>query len=158
MSGLGLSVDYLVAWPYDWGGCGCEHDWPWGYVGFPRMSVEILKAAQSSWGHHHAEAVVSTWHFQMSKADEYGGLDSWLRQNSGNFTHAMSAVPGGFDWLAKHNKSGTDGVGGLPTLDFPEISMFGRCPWGGTGANPIPNQMQLDWNTHGHLISGGMPY
>ena len=28
--------------PYDWGGCGCKHDWPWGSVGFPRFSSEIL--------------------------------------------------------------------------------------------------------------------
>jgi hypothetical protein len=25
----GLSLDHLIAWPYDWGGCGCEQDWPW---------------------------------------------------------------------------------------------------------------------------------
>jgi hypothetical protein len=28
----GLHLDHLIAWPYDWGGCGCEHDWPWGSV------------------------------------------------------------------------------------------------------------------------------
>ena len=36
--------------------------------------------------------------------------------------------------------------------------MFSGCPWGGYGANPTPNAMQSDWNTHGSLISGGMPY
>ena len=58
------------------------------------------------------------------------------------WTHTMSAVEGGFDWLAAHG--GT--VGGLPVLDFPEYSMFGRCPWGGFGANPIPMAMQADWD------------
>jgi len=36
--------------------------------------------------------------------------------------------------------------------------MFGRCPWGGYGANPIPASIQADWDSHGHLITGGMPY
>eukprot|EP01047_Picozoa_sp_COSAG01_P046148 COSAG01_NODE_4310_length_5142_cov_14.830855_4_plen_42_part_00 len=40
----------------------------------------------------------------------------------------MSAVPGGFQWIAKHGA-----VGGLPTLDFPEYrlrdgSMLIRSP------------------------------
>jgi hypothetical protein len=30
----------------------------------------------------------------------------------------MSAVPGGFQWIAKHGA-----VGGLPTLDFPEYRL-----------------------------------
>ena len=29
---------------------------------------------------------------------------------------------------------------------------------GGYGANPIPSAMQKDWDSNGHLISGGMPY
>jgi len=28
-------------------------------------------------------------------------------------------------------------VGGLPLLNFPEISMWGRSPWGGYGFNPL---------------------
>ena len=36
--------------------------------------------------------------------------------------------------------------------------MFSGCPWGGYGANPIPTAMQTDWDQHGSLISGGMPY
>ena len=42
VAGNGLHLDHLVAWPYDWGGCGCAEDWPWGSVGFPRFSTEIL--------------------------------------------------------------------------------------------------------------------
>ena len=227
----GLHLDHLIAWPYDWGGCGCEHDWPWGSVGFPRFSSAVLAQAKG-WGHPDVEGTLSTWHFQMSSAkppaDEYGGLDKWLRANNNRaaaaaalpataaeaghthahgpgdyeggygglgysygtygrvrqgrspqppqpppgddeptrsdqlqpaapaavkWTHVMSAVPGGFEWLSTHGP-----VGGLPTLDFPEYSMFSGCPWGGWGANPIPSGMQRDWDTHGHLITGGMPY
>ena len=177
----------------DWGGCGCEKDWPWGSVGFPRFSTEILSKAKSDWGHPDVEGTLSTWHFQASfakpPADEYGGLNRWLRGTSNGaqepahahepggygglgysrllprdhevvpefkapkWTHTMSAVPGGFEWLQAHGP-----LGGLPTLDFPEYSMFGRCPWGGYGANPIPASIQADWDSHGHLITGGMPY
>ena len=63
----------------------------------------------------------------------------------------MAAVAGGWDWLEQHGQ-----LGDLPTLDFPEISMFGRCPWGGSGANPSPGFMQHDWETHGRLIAGGI--
>ena len=204
----GLHLDHLIAWPYDWGGCGCEHDWPWGSVGFPRYSTEILAKAKSEFGHPNVEGTLSTWHFQLSQskppADEYGGLDKWLRtqQQAGHvarggggeytytggygglgysygiygrlrqgrlsavtavpegprgrragdtvhhhlsaataphtqsslpsawmgtrgdvkWSHAMSAVPGGFDWLQKHGP-----VGGLPTLDFPEYSVSKRA-------------------------------
>eukprot|EP01043_Picozoa_sp_COSAG02_P013651 COSAG02_NODE_550_length_20437_cov_4.270676_1_plen_888_part_00 len=208
----GLHLDHLIAWPYDWGGCGCQQDWPWGAVGFPRFSTDILTMATNEWGHAGVEGTLSTWHFQMSTAkppaDEYGGLDKWLRSHNdggvaahahahtqtqpqpeehvrhadtaggygglgysrllprdhnvvpeyqaastANWTHTMSAVPGGFQWIAAHGK-----VGGLPTLDFPEYSMFSGCPWGGYGANPVPQTMQTDWDTHGDIISGGMPY
>ena len=120
-------------------------------MGFPRFSSAILAKARAEWGHPNAVGTLSTWHFQMSTssppADEYGGLDRWLRAghnhrhhggdpgrdpNPGGaptveWKHTMSAVPGGFEWLASHG--GT--VGGLPVLDFPEYSMFGCCPWGG---------------------------
>lgn len=39
-----------------------------------------------------------------------------------------------------------------------KLQMFSGCPWGGYGANPIPAAMQADWDQHGKLITGGMPY
>lgn len=138
----GLSLSYLIAWPYDWGGCGCTRDWPWGSTGFPRFSAEILRKAKSEWGHPNAKGIVSTWRFELSP-DEYGGLDAWLRANNtgpaAQWTHAMSAVPGGYEWIEAYGP-----LGGLPTLDFPEYSMFSGCPWGGKGANPIPHAIQSD--------------
>lgn len=155
----GLSLDHLIAWPYDWGGCGCTQDWPWGSVGFPRFSSEMVSNARE-WGHPNAQGTLSTWRFESNSPDEYAGLDAWLRANNTSagdkarvWKHAMAAVPGGFDWLKEHGP-----LGGLPTLDFPEYSMFSGCPWGGRGANPIPAAIQSDWDAHGGLISGGMPY
>jgi hypothetical protein len=69
---------------------------------------------------------VSTWRFEGKSPDEYGGLDKWLKANNtaGDgrarlWSHSMAAVPGGFEWLEKNGP-----LGGLPTLDFPEYSMF----------------------------------
>ena len=92
----------------------------------------------------------------MGPADELTGLDQWLKNSSKSnhsYSRVMAAVSGSWGWLEKNGA-----VGGLPTLDFPELSMFGRCPWGGFGANPIPASLQTDWDAHGKLITGGMPY
>ena len=48
--------------------------------------------------------------------------------------------------------------GGLPLLNFPEISMWGMVPWGGYGANPLPNRFQKIWNRVSAKLSGGSPY
>jgi hypothetical protein len=70
----GLSLDHLIAWPYDWGGCGCAVDWPWGSVGFPRFSSAVLAKARTSWGHPNVQVhsvhlfvclfVFEKWHVQ----------------------------------------------------------------------------------------------
>ena len=89
----------------------------------------------------------------VSEFTESGCSGDLVATAAAKWTHTMSAVPGGFEWIQAHGK-----VGGLPTLDFPEYSMFSGCPWGGYGANPVPQAMQSDWNSHGGMISGGMPY
>ena len=48
--------------------------------------------------------------------------------------------------------------GGLPLLNFPEISMWGQNPWGGYGANPLPRALQRLWNQTEKKLSGGFPY
>ncbi|HQN52641.1 MAG TPA: serine hydrolase domain-containing protein, partial [Phenylobacterium sp.] len=48
--------------------------------------------------------------------------------------------------------------GGLPMVNFPEISMYQMGPWGGYGANPLPAHLQRIWDSSRHLLSGGFPY
>jgi hypothetical protein len=50
------------------------------------------------------------------------------------------------------------GPGGLPLYNFPEISMWGRQPWGGFGANPMPARLQTRWEETKGLVVGGAPY
>lgn len=53
----------------------------------------------------------------------------------------------------------THGVpGGLPMINFAEISMWGRFPWGAYGANPLPARFQRIWDESKHALSGGLPY
>jgi hypothetical protein len=49
-------------------------------------------------------------------------------------------------------------VGGKQLLNFPEISMWGRSPWGGWGANPMPTRFQALWDETEGKVVGGMPY
>ena len=49
-------------------------------------------------------------------------------------------------------------MGGLRLLNFPEISMWGRAPWGGYGANPQPARFERLWRQTGGAVVGGMPY
>ena len=48
--------------------------------------------------------------------------------------------------------------GGLPLLNFPDISMYGQYPWGGYGANPHPGRLQQRWDETKTKLSGGFPY
>lgn len=48
--------------------------------------------------------------------------------------------------------------GGVPLLNFPEISMWGRGPWGGYGANPTPARCAAQWKQAGGKLAGGVPY
>jgi hypothetical protein len=48
--------------------------------------------------------------------------------------------------------------GGLPLLNFPDISMCGQEPWGEYGANPLPEHLQKRWDGTKHKLSGGCPY
>ena len=45
-----------------------------------------------------------------------------------------------------------------PIVNFPEISMWGLKPWGGYGANPLPERFQRIWNDSKHILDGGLPY
>ena len=48
--------------------------------------------------------------------------------------------------------------GGLPLVNFPEISMWGQSPWGGYGANPLPARLERLWRQASGKLSGGFPY
>ena len=109
--------------------------------------------------------VAATWTFDkpIVNSSEYVGLDGYIKAertrpasgNSSNFSFVMVDDHGDFPrWPLDH---GGGFVGGLPLVNFPEISMWGRGPWGGYGANPLPGRFERLWlQTEGRVV-GGMP-
>jgi hypothetical protein len=48
--------------------------------------------------------------------------------------------------------------GGLPAIDFPEITMRYLDPWGGWGATPLPTEVERMWRQLPEDINGGVCY
>ena len=153
----GVALDFWVAWPYDEGGSACTvngvSEWPWGAVGFPNITHQVTLAAKHVFPK--MRTIVSTWGFDRPESNEFSGLDSYIKRNPGAFDFTMADSNTDFPaWPVKHRH----GPGELPLLNFPEISMWGRTPWGGFGANPMPSRFQTLWEQADRLVSGGMPY
>jgi len=47
---------------------------------------------------------------------------------------------------------------GIKLINFPEISMWGMFPWGGFGANPLPERFRRLWKQASDICDGGFPY
>jgi len=144
-----IGIDYIGVGPYDQGGCCCSKCNPWGSNGYLLMAKEISNLAHKYWPE--SKFILSTWLFDI---EEWEGL-----------TKAFASRPDWVDYIEAD--SHTDfplyplkcGVpGDLPLLNFPEISMWGMSPWGGFGANPMPNRLQKLWEQVSNVISGGSPY
>jgi len=127
-----IPVSGLVYWPFDEGGCACEKCAPWGGNGYVRLIERLAKMNEKVYpGVKH---IVSTWFFRdddweafyayLKKQDWIGAL---LIDAHGDFPKYPVEHP-----LPKN----------IPVITFPEISMWGRFPWGGTGANPLPARFE----------------
>lgn len=149
-----VGLDCVVAFPYDEGGCGCSGCYPWGakgYVRFCKMLGEVAKKR-----HVGCELIAGTWCFDARQEPdgEYDGFDAALRAAPGWCQRVMTDAHGDFPaWPLQH---GTPG--GLPMINFAEISMWGRWPWGGSAANPFPRRLERIWKQSRHLLDGGLPY
>ena len=148
-----IGIDYLSIWPYDQGGCGCEQCRPWGANGFLKMAEPVARLARDAFPR--VKVVLSTWLFDARiNEGEWEGL-----------TRAFVRRPDWVDYILADSHTTypryplDKGVpGGLPLVNFPEISMWGMSPWGGRGANPLPQRFQTLWNSVGTKLSGGFPY
>jgi hypothetical protein len=149
-----LGLDYVSTFPYDAGGCGCPDCWPWGARGFVAASQLFFAVARR---HFPAcQRVLATWCYDvMDQSDgEFEGLDRLLREDASWVDYLMIDAHEDFPrWPLEHGVPG-----GLPAVNFPEITMWGRYPWGGSGANPLPDRFQRLWRQARHLMDGGFPY
>ncbi len=148
-----VGLDYIWLWPYDQGGCTCARCAPWGANGFLRLAEPQARLFKQLYPA--GKVILSTWYFDHFTDGEWAGLEQ-----------AFAGKPDWCDYLLIDDYGDSfprypleHGVpGGLPAVSFPEISMYRCAPWGGWGANPLPQHLQSLWNPLGHLLSGGFPY
>ena len=146
--------EILEIFPYDTGGCACAKCKPWGANGYLRIGEQVANLFKERFPG--GRVVLSTWLFDYpyKTTEEWEGL-----------SRAFAQRPGWVDYIAadSHDRFPqyplTHGVpGGLPLINFPEISMWDMSPWGGFGANPLPGRLQSLWNEVKDAAVGGTPY
>ena len=147
-------LEFLSIWPYDQGGCTCADCAPWGARGFLNIAPDIAALFRRVFPG--AKISLSTWYFDRAYPNEWEA-----------FARAFDATLHGADYIMA-DAMGDDvypqyplkhGVpGGLPLLNFPEISMYANWPWGGYGMNPYPHRLQELWEMSKSLLVGGLPY
>ena len=147
-----IGLDYVGCWPYDEGGCGCTNCWPWGARGFPKLSRDVVLAARARFPS--VKSVLSTWCYDTPPAGEWLGLAKFLETDKSWLDYILADSHTDFPRYPLDQ-----GVpGGLPLVNFPEISMYGRTPWGGYGANPMPARLEHLWQETEGKLAGGGPY
>ncbi len=145
-------LDWVVSWPYDEGGCGCSQCWPWGVRGHVDLTKAISQLARRKYPR--CRFVLSTWVYDSPPVGEWTGLARVLAEDHGWVDCLMADAHEDYPRYPLDNPV----PGGLPLLNFPEISMWGRSPWGGFGATPLPARFQRLWNQVKQKVRGGMPY
>ena len=149
----GVIVDYIVIWPYDQGGCGCDRCTPWGSNGFLKLSKKIAEIAHSKIPG--IRIILSTWLFDCVEDEgEWSGLASAFANERPWVDYIQADSHETFPKYLKANPV----PGNLPLLNFPEISMWESWPWGGFGANPLPSRFQRLWDEVKDKAAGGAPY
>ena len=145
--------DYLALGPYDQGGCACAACKPWGANGY--LKIARAKAERARARFPGIRTILSTWLFDHGRDQgEWQGL-----------AEAFATPPDWCHYIMADSHTTyptyplTQGVpGGLPLLNFPEISMWNMHPWGGFGANPLPHRFGELWQKVKAHLDGGMPY
>lgn len=146
-------LDFIWLWPYDQGGCACEACSPWGSNGMLKIGKKAARQFRALYPK--GKVVYSTWLF-----DYRGDQGEWE-----GLARAFEPKPDWADYLMADSHTQFPrfpldrGVpGGLPLLNFPEISMHGMTPWGAFGANPQLRRFEALWGQVAHLADGGFPY
>lgn len=145
-------LDFLVHWPYDEGGCACETCQPWGSSGYLRLSRDLTALGREYFPG--LKSVLSTWMFDTPSEGEWQGLSAALAAGNDWLDYILADAHEDFPRYPLD----VEVPGELPLLNFPEISMWGNWPWGGVGANPLPERFQRLWDQVRQRVQGGFPY
>ena len=141
-----LDVRFLTHFPYDEGGCGCDICYPWGCNGYLRMCERFYGPNHAAFPD--AKIVLSTWLFEDH---EYAGLWDYLK------THDWIDYLEIDDFGSSYPKYPLEHP--IPNaktkiLTFPEISMWGRIPWGGFGAIAYPKLLERIFRSCERVVEG----
>ncbi len=148
-----VGLDYWFFAPYDNGGCTCAQCAPWGSNGYLRMAELLVGAYRSAYPQ--GKVIMSTWYFNRWAYGEWEGITEQFNQQRPDWVDYLM-IDNFEDYPAYPLEHGVPG--GLPAVNFPDISMWGQDPWGGYGANPMPGRLQQRWDQTKHILSGGFPY
>jgi hypothetical protein len=148
-----VELDCLVVWPYDQGGCGCKQCTPWGSNGYlgitKKISAMVAKKLPK------AKIVQSTWLYDVVEDEgEWAGLAAAYKKDKPPVDYILADSHETFPKYPLNNPS----PGGLPMINFPEVSMWESYPWGAFGANPLPQRFQGLWASVRDKLAGGYPY
>jgi len=145
--------DYFIFWPYDEGGCACPKCSPWGYNGMFRTAGKMVEFCRKSFPD--AKFIYGTWLFGHKHEDEWEGLYARLSKGEGPWCDILLA-----DSLSDFPSYPLEhGVPeGTSMITFPEISMWGRYPWGAFGAIAMPEHFSRIFGQSEKISSGGLIY
>lgn len=129
---MGYEFGYLSFFPYDEGGCQCEECSPWGGNGYVKLIEKMAKMDREIYPD--AKFIVSCWYFDEADWEafyKYLETQDWI-------DYLEIDAHGDFPRYPLEHKIPK----GIPVVTFPEISMWGRFPWGGYGATALPERFE----------------
>lgn len=146
-----IDIDYILSWPYDEGGCGCEQCRPWGARAYCDLMIAMREEAQKFFPN--AKYILSAWLFDTPEDEgEWAGLYERMNGDMGFLDYVMGDSHNAFPrYPLEHDVI-------KPIINFPEISMWKLYPWGGYGATPLPQRFEDIWDEAKKVLGGGMPY
>lgn len=150
-----LTIDYVVYWPYDQGGCTCEKCAPWGANGFLKLLPHFQQLIREVMPK--TRVIVSAWYFDRFTTGEWEGF---LPQTSGE---AFADVPYLMSFFFRGEvpdsvQAYASTPTAIPQISFPEISMYSCVPWGGYGASVLTDFLETTNQKTATLYRGGYPY
>lgn len=151
-----LRPDFLSIGPYDQGGCTCAQCRPWGGNGFLHMVRHITPVFKRHSPNGHV--ILVTWLFDHDHHRFKGDWNGLAQALEAGLPEVDFILAGTHEQHLPGYLRQNPVPGALPLVGFPEISMRGMCPWGGFGANPMPDFLANYWSEWEPRVVGGFPY
>jgi len=140
-------------WSYDQGGCACPQCAPWGCNGMLKTGEHVAPLYRQHFPG--CQISFSTWLFDYHGEPEWQGLDDYINSGKSDWFDIILA-DSHTEFPVFPRRRGR--FPGKALINFPEISMWGRSPWGGMGASPLLDRFARLWGQNCTISSGGMIY